>query len=650
MQQAVQDAESESGSSTSIPWREPIPLHPHRVNDALRAARDALLARQNDAGYWCFPFEADCTVSAEYILMMHFMDEIDTALERKLCVYLRACQADNDGWCLYPGGDLDISCSVKAYFALKLAGDDAEAPHMRRARDAILARGGAVNANVFTHIVLALYGQIPWSGVPFIPVEVMLLPRWFPFHLDKVSYWSRTVMVPLMMLCTLKPRARNPRGVNVRELFVVPPERERGYFKVRSWMNRVFIVLDRIGRTLEPLIPRAIRRRAMRRALHWVIERRNGQGGLGAIFPAMVNSYEVFALLGYPPHHPYRRDAQRAIRDLVYMQEDRAYCQPCVSPAWDTCLASHALLEVGDRDSMAAVRRGLDWLLGKQLLDAPGDWQRDHPDLAGGGWAFQFRNDAYPDLDDTAAIAWAMNRTGDERYRDSIRRAVDWLCGMQSRNGGFAAFDSDNEYYYLNEIPFADHGALLDPPTCDVSARVAALLGQLNADGTQATLERTWAYLRAQQEPDGSWFGRWGTNYIYGTWSVLSAAEQCGFDPGAEWIRRAVRWLKSCQNGDGGWGESNGTYYPDGPSAGAGPSTPCQTAWAIMGLLCAGECDAPETLAGVRYLLAQQRDDGLWDSPYFNAPGFPRVFYLKYHGYYAYFPLWALARFTRSQR
>lgn len=626
-----------------------------RLNAAVNAARDGLLARQAEPGYWCFPFEADCTIPAEYVLMMHFMDEIDTDRERQLCNYLRSKQATDGGWPLYTAGAMDVSCSVKAYYALKLAGDDPQAQHMHHARNAILAHGGAATANVFTLIMLAQFGQVPWRAVPFMPVEVVLLPRWFPIHTNKMSYWARTVTIPLLILCTLKAQARNPRGIGVPELFTVAPEQERHYIRARSWSNRLFIALDRIGRTLEPLIPKKLRQHAIDKALQWVIERRNNEGGLGAIFPAMVNACEVFALLGYDADHPYRREAKQAIDDLLTPLggADSLYCQPCVSPVWDTCLGSLALQEANDDTSVAAAQRGLDWLQDRQLLDAPGDWQRDRPHVRGGGWPFQFRNSAYPDLDDTAATAWAMVQAGDARYRYAIDRATNWLCAMQSHNGGFAAFDADDDYYYLNEIPFADHGALLDPPTCDVSARVAALLGcrgQDNLDaGQQAALRRAWTFLRDQQESFGGWYGRWGTNYLYGTWSVLAAAEQCRMDMHSDWIERAVQWVKTRQNADGGWGESNDSYYP-GVTPGAAPSTPCQTAWAILALLYADTAHTPAVRRGVDYLLTRQQPDGLWDSPYFNAPGFPRVFYLKYHGYNAYFPLWALARYRRQQQ
>jgi len=621
------------------------------LDQAVAAARDGLIELQHADGHWLFELEADCTIPAEYILMMHYLDEIDPQLERKIAVYLRANQADHGGWPLYHGGELDLSCTVKAYYALKLAGDDPDAPHMARAREAILARGGAAHVNVFTRIALALFGEIPWRAVPYIPVEIMLMPKWFPFHIYKVSYWSRTVMVPLFVLCTFKPVARNPRQVHVRELFTTPPEQERHYFQLprqRRALARIFFALDRVARLIDPLIPSAMRKAATRRAEAWVLERLNGEDGLGAIFPAMVNALEMMVLLGYPADDPRRVTAKRAIEKLLVVHGECAYCQPCVSPVWDTTLAALAMQEAGDRQAIRASARALDWLLPRQLLDDIGDWRVRRPNVRSGGWPFQFGNAHYPDLDDTAVVAWAMHQAGlPERYGASIERALDWLVGLQSANGGFAAFDADNTHYNLNYIPFADHGALLDPPTSDVTARVVAVLGLARRPKDRAALERALAYLRREQEADGSWFGRWGTNYLYGTWSVLMALELAGVPAHDPAVRRAVAWLLSRQNADGGWGESNDSYdlerYPDRTFA----STPYQTAWAVIALCTAGEAGSPAVRRGVDHLLRTQQADGLWSHPSFTSPGFPRVFYLKYHGYSAFFPLWALATYRR---
>jgi squalene-hopene/tetraprenyl-beta-curcumene cyclase len=620
---------------------------------SIAAARDALLQLQKPDGHWLFELEADCTIPAEYILMMHFLDEIDVRLEAQLATYLRAHQAGHGGWPLYHGGELNISCSVKAYYALKLAGDSPDAPHMARARAAILAAGGAARANVFTRIALALFGQIPWRGVPYIPVEIMLLPRWFFFHLDKVSYWSRTVMVPLFILCTLKPLARNPRGVQIRELFRTPPERERNYFHLPPDRNGVLanalLALDRVSRLIDPLIPRRVRERAMRRAEEWTRERLNGEDGLGAIFPAMVNALESMVVRGVPADDPRRVTAKRALEKLLVVREGSAYCQPCVSPVWDTALAILALQATGDAASVAAADRALQWLQPRQLLDDPGDWRVSRPALRGGGWAFQYANSYYPDLDDTAVIAWGMQQAENPAvHAPRLDRAVDWLIGMQSRNGGFAAFDVDNVHYYLNAIPFADHGALLDPPTSDVTARVVTALAASGRPGAQPALQRAVAYLRAEQTADGAWFGRWGTNYIYGTWSVLTALARAGVPPEDPAVRRAVAWIKARQHADGGWGESNDSYAVRPPHPDAMDSTPYQTAWAILALLAAGEEDSDAVRDGIAWLQRVQQPDGLWSHPSFTAPGFPRVFYLKYHGYCAYFPLWALAAYRNS--
>jgi squalene-hopene/tetraprenyl-beta-curcumene cyclase len=623
------------------------------LDRSIADAREALIARQSAEGYWLFELEADCTIPAEYIMMMHFLDEIDAGLEKKLCTYLRTHQAEHGGWPLYYGGELNISCTVKAYYALKLAGDDPAAPHMARARAAILERGGAARANVFTRIALALFGQLPWRGVPFIPVEIMLLPKWFPFHLDKVAYWSRTVMVPLFILCTRKPMAKNPRNVHIPELFTTPANEERHYFrevvKKGGMIARVFLLADHMGRMIEPLIPRSMRERATKRAEEWMLERLNGEDGLGAIFPAMVNALEVMTILGYPIDDPRRETAKRALQKLLVVEQNSAYCQPCVSPVWDTALATLAMQEAADPGAVNAATRALDWLQTEQILDEPGDWRVNRPGVAGGGWAFQFANSHYPDLDDTAVVAWAMHQAPNaDDYTESVRRALNWLVGMQSSNGGFAAFDADNTYYSLNKIPFADHGALLDPPTSDVTARVVTVLARIGRPQDKPALTRAIAYLRDEQEPSGAWFGRWGTNYLYGTWSVLTALAQTGISHQDPMIRRAVEWLRGCQNADGGWGESNDTYgRADGAKIG---STPYQTAWAVLALLASGEVESDAVRRGIDHLMRTQEGEGLWSHPTFTAPGFPRVFYLKYHGYSAYFPLWALAAYRTLTR
>ncbi|VFM96568.1 MAG: squalene-hopene/tetraprenyl-beta-curcumene cyclase [Candidatus Kentron sp. G] len=620
---------------------------------ATKKAARALLDRQHPDGYWCFELEADCTIPAEYILMMHFMDEIDTDLQSKLANYLRSKQQAEGGWPLYYRGAFNMSCSVKAYYALKLAGDDPNASHMQKAKELILAHGGAARSNVFTRIALAFFGQVPWRAIPFIPVEILLLPEWFPFHLSKISYWSRTVLVPLAILCSLRAKAKNPTGVHVQELFTVPPKKEKGYFPIRSRKNWVLLKMERTSRYFAWAIPGRIRAKAMKYAKEWFIERLNGENGLGAIFPAMVNAHEALALLGYEKNHPFREGTGWALRRLLVDQGEMAYCQPCMSPVWDTGLAMLALLELRDEEVTGALKAASDWLVKRQVTDEPGDWRDAKPDLPGGGWAFQFENPHYPDLDDTAVVAWAMydltmRGHGSPAYRNAMEKATRWIAGMQSRNGGFAAFDADNTNYLLNEIPFADHGALLDPPSSDVTARCVTLLARYDREKYASEIKQALDYLAREQTSCGAWFGRWGTNYIYGTWSVLTALETAGVDPEHPMIRRAVTWLLLKQNLDGGWGETNDSYE-DVRLAGEGPrSCAFQTAWALLGLMIGGEIDSEAVEEGIGYLLRHQETDGLWSDPEFTAPGFPRVFYLKYHGYDKFFPLWALARYFSS--
>jgi squalene-hopene/tetraprenyl-beta-curcumene cyclase len=626
---------------------------PLGLDTAIERAVGSLLSTQHPDGHWVFELEADATIPAEYILLQHYLGTIEeagyAALERRLARYLRETQGTDGGWPLFYGGAPDISASVKAYFALKAAGDPVDASHMERARALILGLGGARQSNVFTRIMLALWGAVPWRAVPIMPVEIMLLPGWFPFHIDKVSYWSRTVLVPLLVLMALRPTARNPRGVTIAELFIEPPE------EVQDWISpptptaigHAFTLLDRFLRRAEPMFPADARRRAIDRAVAFVTERLNGEDGLGGIFPAMANALMMFDCLGYPPDHPNCAAAAASLRKLLVAEGDRTYCQPCVSPVWDTALAAHALMEVGETTLTPAIRRSLDWLEKRQVLDIVGDWAAARPGLRPGGWAFQYANSYYPDLDDTAAVALALSRFDRARYREAIDRAAEWVIGMQSRNGGWGSFDADNTHSYLNHIPFADHGALLDPPTADVSARCVGFLAQIGTSSDHPTLASGLDYLFREQEADGSWFGRWGTNYIYGTWSVLSALNAAGTDPDAPPVRRAVDWLVRHQRPDGGWGETGESYYSGAPHGEAPYSTASQTAWALLALMAAGEIDHPAVARGIAYLIATQDRDGNWDEPWYTAVGFPRVFYLRYHGYRVFFPLWALARYRR---
>jgi squalene-hopene/tetraprenyl-beta-curcumene cyclase len=610
-------------------------------------ARDALTRQQHADGHWLFELEADATIPAEYVLLEHFLDRIEPELQAKIGVYLRSIQGAHGGWPLFHDGAFDLSASVKAYFALKAIGDAPEAPHMARARQAILAAGGAERTNVFTRAQLALFAQVPWRAVPMMPLEIMHLPLWFPFHLSKVSYWSRTVIVPLLVLMALRPVARNPRGVPIPELFCTPPEQVRDWIRgpYRSaWWGPFFKCVDSVLRIVQPWFPQRSRRSAIEKAVRFVTERLNGDDGLGGIYPAIANSVMMFDTLNYSPDHPSADFAWRAVRKLLVEFDDRAYCQPCLSPVWDTGLAGHAMLEAG-----IPVDQSCHWLLGKQITAVSGDWDVRRPGLRPGGWAFQYENPHYPDVDDTAVVAMLLARNGDPAYRESIACAREWIIGMQSKgaghfDGGWGAFEPENIHLHLNHIPFADHGALLDPPTSDVTARCVSFLAQIGMPADDPVMARALAFLRQEQEADGSWFGRWGTNYIYGTWSVLCALNAAGLNHADPLIRRAVDWLLSVQRDDGGWGEDEETYR-SAPPGRYKESTPSHTAWAVLGLMAAGEADHPAVARGVAWLTATNRPNGEWTEQPYNAVGFPRVFYLRYHGYRLYFPLLALARY-----
>jgi squalene-hopene/tetraprenyl-beta-curcumene cyclase len=671
-------------TTDTIPSRSPPVAPEPALEGAIARATRALVDLQQPDGHWVFELEADATIPAEYVLLQHYLGEGDAlSIEPKIAAYLKRTQRAQGGWPLVHDGPFDVSASVKAYFALKMIGEDPDAEHMRRARLAILDHGGAARSNVFTRVLLALYGILGWQSVPVMPVEIMLLPRWFPFHIAKISYWARTVIVPLLVLQALKPKARNPRRVRIDELFLEPPAsvRRPGKAPHQSWGWFVlFEAIDAALRATEHWFPRRTRRRAIERAEAFVHERLNGEDGLGAIFPAMANSVMMLDVLGYPKDHPDVETARAAIDKLLVVKPHEAYCQPCMSPVWDTVLTCHALLEAGGDELLERAVRALKWLAPLQVLDLVGDWGARRPHVRPGGWAFQYANPHYVDLDDTAVVVMAMDRvarlapltsplegevdrpkagreggpaaaTGRLDFADAIARAREWILGLQCRDGGWAAFDADNTYHYLNNIPFADHGALLDPPSADLTGRCLSMLAQLGETAEKSpAVRRGIEWLKRDQREDGSWYGRWGMNYVYGTWSVLCALNVAGVDRTSPMVRKAVDWLVKIQNADGGWGEDATSYGLDYRGYVPAPSTASQTAWALLGLMAAGEVSHPAVARGISYLLHSQADDGCWAEARYTATGFPRVFYLRYHGYRKFFPLWALARYRNLKR
>ncbi|RMH31922.1 MAG: squalene--hopene cyclase [Nitrospirae bacterium] len=636
--------------------------HAEAIEDALHRGAAWFLAHQDsENGYWVHELEADTTLTSEYIMLRRFLNQVDLDRERKAVRYLLHTQLPEGGWSIYAGGPADVSASVKAYFALKLAGVSADEPAMQLAREAILRQGGVVSANVFTKIMLALFGQYDWRGIPSMPPELVLAPRWLYFNLYAVSYWSRAVIIPLLIIFAYRPLCPIAREQGVEELFVVPPERvdyrtsppfqrDAAWF---SWRN-FFVWVDGLLKLYEcyPLVE--LRRRALKRAEQWMLEHMQGEGGLGAIYPAMANSVMALQVLGYSPDHPVRAKALSEIEALEVHtaapdgnpSPPMMHVQPCFSPVWDTALTINMLIERGLPLDHPALLRAASWLRARQCARI-GDWIVSAPQAKPGGWYFQFENEWYPDVDDTAAVVIALAKLHampPAEQDDAIRRGYEWVLALQSSDGGWGAYDKDNNRLIFNKIPFADHQALLDPSTADLTGRCLEMLGTLGYDRTHPAVQPALEFLRREQEPNGSWYGRWGVNYIYGTWCVLSGLRAIGMDMSAPWIQRAVTWLESVQNQDGGWGESC-LSYEDPAWAGRGESTPSQTAWAVMGLLAAGVSDSINVLRGVHYLLKHQREDGVWDEPLHTGTGFPRVFYLRYHGYSKYFPLWALAMY-----
>lgn len=653
---------------------------------AIQRTRDWLLARQHPDGYWCGELQGDTILESEYILLLAWLGREDSPIARQAARYILQQQESHGGWAQYPGGAIDISGSVKAYFALKLTGHDPESPEMRRAREAILAHGGADAVNSFTRFYLALLGQISYDHCPAVPPEAMLLPAWFPLSIYRISAWSRTILVPLSIMWAHRPTHRLPSEKSIQELFIKPPEdwpplRSPGLANGDGWLTweRLFRGLDKTLKICERWRIRPLRRIALRAAQRWMLDRFADSDGLGAIFPPIIWSVIALKCLGYRDDSPEVAECLNQLDALTIEEGDTVRLQPCKSPVWDTAIAVRALAAAGVANNDEPLRKAAAWLLDKEVTRR-GDWAqnvRAEP----GGWYFEHRNDFYPDVDDTIMVLMALRtqvsnatcrtgfqarpfvkpmRTGLEARPTDNRSALEadsvgiraacergrrWILAMQNRDGGWGAFDKDNDSEFLCHVPFADHNAMIDPSTPDIAGRVIESLADWETTIGHPAVDRAIRYIRRTQEADGSWFGRWGVNYIYGTWQVLVGLARAGIPHDDPAVRRGVAWLLAHQQSSGGWGESIASYT-DPAQRGKGPATASQTAWALLGLIAAHQAAHPAVRRGIQYLLDTQQPDGSWDEPEFTGTGFPLVFYLRYHLYPVYFPLLALSQWN----
>ncbi|HYT19866.1 MAG TPA: squalene--hopene cyclase [Candidatus Polarisedimenticolia bacterium] len=642
--------EEVSVAPAPLPWQEQE--WAARLEKTIERGAKHLLSIQAEQGYWQGELEADTTLESDYIYYLHVLGKADPERIAKLANYVRRRQLSDGGWAIYPGGPSELNATCKAYFALKLAGDSTEARHMALARETIHCLGGLEHTNSYVRFYLALVGAVGWDLVPSIPPELMLLPQWFYFNIYEMSSWTRGIVIPMAILSTLRPDWRLPERARVDELFQDPTRKTAAFDwskQLLSWKN-VFLALDRGLKLYEKLPWKPLRQRALREAKSWMLNHIERTEGLAAIYPAMMNSIFALMALGHGPDDPLTwREIQEFSRFEIE-EGDTIRMQPCVSPVWDTCIAMVALEEAGLPADHPALVKAADWMLSKQVL-GPGDWQVKNKDAEPGGWAFEFRNDFYPDVDDTAFVLMALQRVkypDAKRMEGAIRRGIQWLLSMQNRDGGWGAFDRDNDHKFLCNIPFADHNAMIDPSTADVTARVVECLGRFGWPADHPAIQRAVKFLLKDQSGDGSWFGRWGVNYIYGTSGVLRALETVSLTA-RDYCQRAVIWLRTVQKADGSFGESLASY--ETPSTkGQGPSTASQTAWGLIGLLAGTDASDPAIGKAVSYLVHKQHEDGSWSEPDFTGTGFPGVFYLKYHLYRNSFPVYALARYSNQSR
>jgi squalene-hopene/tetraprenyl-beta-curcumene cyclase len=650
MASLVRMGEERSTTAAPLParqqdWARALP-------ESIERGAEHLLSLQAVDGYWQGELEADSTLESDYIYYLFVLGKADPVRIAKLANYVRNKQLEDGGWNIYPGGPSELNATCKAYFALKLAGEDPNSPHLTAARETIHRLGGLEHTNSYVRFYLALVGAVGWDLVPAIPPELMLLPNWFFINIYEMSSWTRGIVIPMAILCAIRPEWRLPEHARVDELFKIPARKAAAFAwsdELVSWKN-FFLALDRVFKIYEKVPWKPFRQRALREAKRWVLDHIERTEGLAAIYPAMMNSIFALIAMGMGPDDPLTRREIQEFSRFEIEEPDTIRLQPCVSPVWDSCIAMVALEEAGVAPDHPSLVKAAEWILSKQIL-GPGDWQVKNKDAEPGGWAFEFRNDHYPDVDDTAFVLMALQRVkipDQGRMEAAIRRGIQWLLSMQNRDGGWGAFDRDNSRRYICNIPFADHNAMIDPSTADVTARVLECLGRFGWPAEHPAVQRAVKFLLQDQCDDGSWFGRWGVNYVYGTSGVLRSFETVSLTA-QEYCGRAVEWLKSVQKPDGSFGESLRSYHVES-SKGQGNSTASQTAWGLIGLLAAAGPDDPASSKAAEYLVTQQNEDGSWDESDFTGTGFPCVFYLKYHLYRNSFPVYALARFHNGVR
>jgi len=617
---------------------------------ALARARDYLLGRQHPAGWWKGELRTNVTMDAEDLLLRQFLGILDPEDLSQTARWIRSQQNGDGGWACFFGGPSDLSTTIEAYVALRLAGDGVDEPHLRSARSTVLALGGLEQSRVFTRIWMALFGQWSWDELPAMPPEMIRLPSWVPLNVYDWGCWARQTVVPLTIVAALRPVRPLPFAITELRAGGTPPERMPAKPRTVGW---AFQKLDAVLHGYERFPRKPGRQATLRRSVEWILARQESDGGWGGIQPPWVYSILALHLMGYRLDHPAVSKAIEGLEGFLIREQTPSgplrRLEACQSPVWDTCLAVTALADAGLDGQHPAVRRAVDWMVAEEVT-VKGDWSVRRPHLAPGGWAFEFANDCYPDIDDTAEVVIALDRVGEAlspAEQAALQRGLDWVIGMQCTDGGWGAFDADNDRQVITQLPFCDFGAVIDPPTADVTAHVVEMLAARGLSGTEAA-RRGVQWLLAAQEPDGSWFGRWGVNYVYGTGAAVPALVAAGLSTGSLPIRRAVRWLHEHQNDDGGWGEDLRSYT-DQTWRGRGSSTASQTAWALLALLAAQDTSG-SLERGIDWLVASQNEDGGWDEELFTGTGFPGDFSINYELYRHIFPINALGRYVSGRR